>query len=168
MKLIKTKCVIGGHHLSELPIENNEKHPIALEIKSKLRQNIIELIDDGVKIFMCGMDLGVEMWAGEILLDLKKDYSDIKIHSVIASENRADHWSEEDRERYFDKILPFCDEETYTSIHNDDEAKGYHNNFLSRRADVYLVVWNGGEICDTADLVRKAKKMKKEVIVLDV
>lgn len=40
-------------------------------------------------------------------------------------------------------------------------------NLLSKRGTIFLVVWNGGEICETADLVRKVKKPNKVVIMLD-
>lgn len=168
MKEIKTKCVITGHHLQELECRHDKNHSQALEIQKKLRSKIIELIEEGTMYFYCGMDLGVELWAGEILLDLKKDYPNIIVHSVLASEHRADNWSEEDRERYFDNVLPKCDEETYTSVENDEDCMRYHSNYLSRKADIYLAVWNGGEICDTAELIRKARKMKKVVVVIEV
>ncbi len=166
MEILKTKCVIVGHLHHELQGGGVADHPESIEIQDKLRKKLIELIEGGTTYFYCGMELGVELWAGEILLVLKEDYPQIKIHSVIASEERANDWSEEDRERYFDEVLPNCDEETYTSVRNDDEALPYRNSYLSKQADLFLAVWNGGETCHTADLVRKVEKLGKEIILI--
>lgn len=105
MKELKTKCVIAGHSKAELPHEGDEKHPDIIALKENIKKKLIELIEDGNSFFYCGMELGVELWSGEILIDLKKDNPHFTITSVIVSEKRAEFWSEEDRERYFDEVL---------------------------------------------------------------
>ncbi len=168
MGLNYTKCVVAGHYPHELRGKGDENHEDSTKIKKLLRKKLKDLIEDGTTYFYCGMELGVELWAGEILLDLKKTYPDITIHSVIASEHRADDWSDEDRERYFDEVLPNCDEETYASCQNDEEAIPYRNKYLTTLADVFLIFWNGNELTDTAGLIRKATKKRKQVNIIEI
>lgn len=169
MKPTGTKCVITGHHAHELPFDLSPNSPETQSLQEKLRSKIIEFVEKDITYFYCGMELGVELWAGEILLALKDEYPDIYIHSVIASEHRADDWSDDDRERYFDELLPHCDEESYTSTRDDGGgAMLYRNSYLAKEGDIFIAVWNGAEICDTADLIRKAKKQRKETIVIEL
>lgn len=168
MKLLKNRCVVTGHHLHELPFHDEPHGEDSLKLQEKIRKQLVALLEEGVQTFYCGLELGVELWVGEILLNLKKDYPDLKIHIALASEERANDWGEEDRERYFDNVLPFCDTVETISSENNDKCMIFRNNYLSKRSDLFLVVWDGRELCDTAYLVSKAKNLKKDVLILGI
>jgi uncharacterized phage-like protein YoqJ len=65
----------------------------------------------GVTNFISGMAIGVDMWAAEIVLDLKRAYPQdtIELIAAIPFEGQANKWSVEYRDRYFD-ILAQADQ----------------------------------------------------------
>lgn len=161
----KEKCTLTGLSNLQLPFSEQSKEGEAL--KKRIENSILQAIEEGYVTFFCGMENGCELWTGEILLRLKKEHP-LKVISVIASENRADFWSEDDRERYFDKLLPHVDEEIYTSRTNDNDAILYRNQFLAKRTDLLIAVDNGADISDVADMIRRCQKLKKEVRIIEI
>lgn len=167
MKQEHKKCVITGHYPHELSLNGAENHPDTLALKEKLQTKLKELIDDGIYDFFCGMELGVELWAGEILLALKSDHPQLTVHAYLAGEHRTDDWSDEDRERYFDQVLPHCNTVHYASDQVTNVDVLFRNNQLAKEGDLFLAVWNGESGTHTADLVEKAENMGKEVVIVD-
>ncbi|MFI3254508.1 MAG: SLOG family protein [Eubacteriales bacterium] len=158
-------CTITGLSLQQLPFSVGS--PEEKSLKEKIKSEILRAIQEGYTEFYCGMELGCELWAGEILLELRQEFP-IKITSVIASEHRAEGWSDEDRERYFDEVLPNVDEEIYTSRADSPEAIPYRNTFLAGRTGRLIAVDNGADISDVADLIRKVRKKNGEIILIEV
>ena len=60
---------------------------VVLLSKSVMRDQIVALIEnEGVTHFITGMALGVDMYAAEIVLDLKSKYPHITLESAIPCE----------------------------------------------------------------------------------
>ena len=77
-----------------------------------MRDQIAALIEnEGVTHFITGMALGVDMYAAEIVLDLKSKYPHITLESAIPCETQAIKWPVASRERYYN-IAAKCDKET--------------------------------------------------------
>ena len=63
---------------------------------------IVKLIrDEGVIHFISGMAQGVDMYAAEIVLELKKQDPQITLECAIPYERQAVQWPEALRNRYF-------------------------------------------------------------------
>ncbi len=69
---IKKSCCFTGHRPEKLNIGENEA-------KALLCHGIQQAIDKGYRIFITGMAKGVDIWAGELLLDFKNIYPDIRL-----------------------------------------------------------------------------------------
>jgi len=91
------KCAFSGHRFG---LEN-------LNI-NLLDRVILNLIKNGVTDFLCGMAVGFDMIAAEIVLKYKKDYS-IKLVACKPCEEQSRAFSEENKLRY-NKILESTDE----------------------------------------------------------
>ncbi|MFI3253838.1 MAG: SLOG family protein [Eubacteriales bacterium] len=166
---VKKHCTITGLSPQQFPFSIGSPEEKALEksLKEQIKNEILQAIQEEYTEFYCGMELGCELWAGEILLELRQEFP-IKITSVIASEHRADDWSDEDREKYFDEVLPNVDEEIYASRANSHEAIPYRNKLLAQRTDKLIAVDNGADISDVADLIRRVKKLGKEIVLIEI
>lgn len=165
MSTKKKHCTITGLSPQQLPFSLGT--PEEKSLKEQIKREILKAIQDGYTEFSCGMELGCELWAGEILLGLREEFP-IRIISVLASEQRADDWSDEDRERYFDEVLPQVDEEIYTSRSDSPEAIPYRNQFLAQKVDRLIAVDNGADISDVSDLVDRAKELGKEIVLIKI
>lgn len=105
-------CAFTGHRPQHLPFGMNENDERCTDLKETLKEQIINLIEtEDVTHFITGMALGVDLYAAEIVLDLKARYPNITLESAIPCETQAVKWSMAQRERYYD-IAAQCDKET--------------------------------------------------------
>lgn len=67
-------CAFTGHRPQSLPFGFDESDKRCTSLKSVMRDQIVALIEnEGVTHFITGMALGVDMYAAEIVLDLKSN-----------------------------------------------------------------------------------------------
>lgn len=59
------RCCFTGHRSEKLNVSERE-------VKKLLRQAINEAIEDGFLTYITGMSRGIDMWAAEIVLSIKK------------------------------------------------------------------------------------------------
>ena len=72
-------CAFTGHRPKSLPWRYNESSPDCTMLKDVLAEQIKTLADDGVTGFISGMAQGVDLWAAQILIDLRKKNPAIKL-----------------------------------------------------------------------------------------
>ena len=80
------RCCFTGHRPEKL-IRSE------IEIKAALREEIKQAIQDGLTVFITGMARGVDLWAAEIVLDLRKRNQAIKLICAIPHEGFEARWS---------------------------------------------------------------------------
>ena len=135
-------------------------------LKSVMRDQIVALIEnEGVTHFITGMALGVDMYAAEIVLDLKSKYPHITLESAIPCETQAIKWSVASRERYYN-IAAKCDKETMLQREYTPDCMDKRNRYMVDHADYILAVWNGCP-SGTGNTVRYAHKKGKSIIVIN-
>ena len=94
----------------------NENDERCVRLKEILKEEIINLIEaENVTHFITGMALGVDMYAAEIVLELKKTYPGITLESAIPCETQAVKRSAAQRERYY-SIAAQCDKKTMKAV----------------------------------------------------
>ena len=111
------------------------------------------------------MALGVDMYAAEIVLDLKSKYPHITLESAIPCETQAIKWSVASRERYYN-IAAKCDKETMLQREYTSDCMDKRNRYMVDHADYILAVWNGCP-SGTGNTVRYAHKKGKPIIVIN-
>ena len=83
-------CAFTGHRPQSLPFGFDESDKRCTSLKSVMRDQIVALIEnEGVTHFITGMALGVDMYAAEIVLDLKSKYPHITLESAIPCETQG-------------------------------------------------------------------------------
>ena len=88
-------CAFTGHRPQNLPFGFREDDERCIALKETLKKQIISLItDENVTHFISGMALGVDMYAAEIVLELKKTYPGITLESAIPCETQAAKWND--------------------------------------------------------------------------
>lgn len=137
---------------------------MCVQLKERLTKQIKKLIEDGADEFYSGMALGVDMWAAEIVLELKKEYPKLKLTAVVPCPEQADRWSEEHKARY-QSILDRCDKTITTSPSYTRGCMHKRNRALVDLCDVLIAVFDGtkGGTMQTVNYA-KSKKRKIEII----
>ena len=93
----KNTCCFTGHRPQKFPWGYDEEWEDCVKLKLKLACEIEAMWKKGVTTIISGMAIGVDMWAAEIVLDLKSAYPQdtIKLIAAIPYEGQANKWSVE-------------------------------------------------------------------------
>ena len=162
----KKTCCFTGHRPQSLPFGFNENDARCAALKKALREQIIYLIEkENVTHFISGMAIGIDMYAAEIVLDLKKSYPGITLESAIPCETQPVKWSEALRERYYN-IAAQCDKETMLQTHYTPDCMDKRNKYMVDQSDVIIAVWSGSP-SGTGKTVTYGLSKGKPVIVID-
>lgn len=101
-----------GHRPDKLYGYNKDDN---FPILVKLKEVIIDSINNGTTTFMSGMAQGVDLWAAEIVADLRdRKYPHIKLIAAIPFVGQETKWPPSSR-RYWEDIKQRCDEVRYVS-----------------------------------------------------
>lgn len=160
------KCAFTGHRPKRLPFGSDEADEKCSHLKRIIREQIIHLIEeDEVSYFISGMAMGIDMYAAEIVLDLKVMYPDIQLECTIPYEEQAIRWPNALRERYYD-IAGKCDKETMLQTHYSSGCLQRRNRYMVDQADIIIAVWDG-KPSGTGSTVKYALSKGKRVIRID-
>ena len=156
-------CAFTGHRPKGLGYPESDGRCAAL--KKKLRSLIIRMIEEEkVTHFISGMAQGVDMYAAEIVLDLKQTYPYITLECAIPYERQAVRWPEALRNRYF-SITERCDQETMLQRQYTPDCLRKRNQYMVDHADIVLAVWNGSP-SGTGQTVWYARETVKPVWII--
>lgn len=129
------RCCFTGHRPEKL--NRSEK-----EIKAALRKEINQAIQNGLTVFITGMARGVDLWAAEIVLEMRKRNKAIKLICAIPHEGFESRWSAEWKQLYM-------------YVRNEADlvrtiGKGYHpgvyqirNEWMVNHSTRVIAVFNG-------------------------
>lgn len=111
----KTCCFTGHRIIKEKEID---------DLKIRLEQEIINLIEKDVVFFVCGGALGFDTIAALTILKLKKVYKNIQLIMALPCKNQDKYWNEKDKIIYknilslADRIICISDRYTYDCMLN--------------------------------------------------
>lgn len=115
--MINQTCCFTGHR--KIPLDQLES------VTKRLRDVVIASIKDGYLYFGAGGALGFDTLAAQTVLDLKKDYPQIKLILVLPCKTQTRGWNQEDIEEY-NRIMKTADKVVYTS-------QDYYNGCMHKR-----------------------------------
>ena len=143
----QTACFTGHR---KIPAESAEI------IASNLRKTLIEQINNGYRYFRAGGALGFDTLAAQTVLELKKEYPDVKLILVLPCLSQTRGWSTRDIEIY-EAIKSKADKVVYTSQEYTRGCMHKRNRYLVDNSSVcicYLTKQTGGTAY-TVDYARK-------------
>lgn len=162
----KTACAFTGHRPEHFSFRYDETHDHCVLLKTAIGGQIKQLIQEGVTDFYTGMALGVDQWAAALVLELKREYPNIRLIAVRPCETQADRWPAHQRETYFE-MHSKCDEVVLTASHFFRGCFLVRNDYLVDHAGILLAVYDGGKEGGTAYTVRKAKEKGRDIILIN-
>lgn len=133
-------CAITGHRPSRFSFGYDEEHFKCIELKKIFYNKFLDLINKGVEVFFSGMALGVDIWAAEVVIDLRKRFPNIKLICVLPCETQADRWAPNQRERYFN-IIEKSQSSIYISNKYTRDCMYKRNKYMVDNSDVIVAVY---------------------------
>lgn len=159
-------CAFTGHRPRSFPWKGDETAPGCALLKKTLAEQIKLLADRGVTDWLSGMAQGVDLWAAEIVLDLKEKNPALRLHCILPCEGQERKWMASEQEQYR-SILRQADEVIYVNREYSANCMLERNRWLVDHSSVLLAVYNGIYRSGTGMTVRYAKQLGREVIVID-
>ena len=166
MEMQRTSCAFSGHRPHKLPWKDNEDDPRCITLKEILTEQITALVEAGITDFFNGMADGTDHYCAQIVLTLREKNPMLKLHCVLPHEGQADKWSDSARERY-QSILKQADSVDYVSYAYYDGCMLDRNHRMVKSAGLLLAVYNGARRSGTGATINYARKMGREIIVID-
>lgn len=165
---MKKICCFTGNRPQGLPWGNDEKDKRCVLLKAKLREEIIKAISDGYNHFISGMSLGIDQYAVEILLDLRKNAKvpPFIIEAAIPCETQSVYWKETARDKYFDLITQI-DVETMVSRAYSKSCMHIRNRYMVDQSTRVIAVHNGKK-GGTYNTVKYAEQKNIEIVYIKV
>ena len=162
----KYGCAFSGHRPKSLPWKHDETSPDCLLLKEILAREIKELVARVVTQFYTGLAEGVDTWAAQIALDLRDNNPALNVHCILPCRTQAKNWDTA-AQMCHKKILEKADSVVCISEEYYDGCMLDRNRYLVDHSDILLAVYNGSWRSGTGMTVRYAKKLGREVIIID-
>ena len=167
--MAQTTCAITGHRPQRFKFKYNEHYKLCAKIKKALSAEIKNLCQQGVRTFWVGGSMGVDTWAAEIILELKKQkgFEDIQLCVALPFPAFKERFDAKQQTRLRD-ILLACDEQVILSEHESEKAYRIRNEYMVDHADVLVAVYDDDRSIrsGTQMTVGYAKKKRLPIILI--
>ena len=149
------RCCFTGHRPEKLNMSESE-------VKERLKKAIREAIKDGFTTFITGMARGVDMWAGEIVLEERKNNDRIKLICASPFESFEKSWDIVEKKRY-NKIMEQADYVKFVCEHYSRSCFQIRNCFMVDNSARVISAYNG-EKGGTRNTIKYATSKNVDVV----
>ncbi|MBP1949729.1 SLOG family protein [Virgibacillus litoralis] len=130
---------VTGYKPMELNIFKPDDQRVSF-VKAAIEKRLIGFIEEGLEWVLLSGQMGVELWAGEVLLDLKERY-DIKLAIIPPFENQESRWPEAIQQVYQELTM---NADFYQPLYKGDYKGAYQfkakNKWLVDKSDACLIL----------------------------
>ncbi len=156
-----------GHRPDKFSFKYDEQHINCIKLKYTLINEIEKLYSKGVKIFLTGCALGVDIWCGEIVLNLMQIYDDIQLYCILPCKNQDKIWNDSYKKR-FENLINNCTKSILIQQDYSKDCFFKRNKYLVDKANIILAVYNISlNKSGTKNTLNYAIKENKETIIID-
>jgi uncharacterized phage-like protein YoqJ len=133
---------ITGYKPQEIGIYKQDEEGI-IYIKKAIEQRLISLIEQGVEWILISGQLGVELWAAEVILSLKEEYDQIKLAVITPFLEQEEKWNEANQQLYME-IISQADYTNSVTNRKYDHPSQFRmkTQFLIEKSDALLVLFD--------------------------
>jgi uncharacterized phage-like protein YoqJ len=133
---------ISGYKAFELGIFQKD-HPSVSYIKNALKKEISSMLDDGLEWVLISGQLGVELWAAEVIFEMQMEYPELKLAVITPFLDQEVKWNEQNRE-WYESVLSGAD--FIDSVSRKPYEKPWQfrlkNQFFLEKSDALLLVYD--------------------------
>ncbi|MGM0873936.1 MAG: DUF1273 domain-containing protein [Bacillota bacterium] len=152
---------ISGYKSFELGIFKNDDQAVHY-IKKAIEKSLVVLVEEGLEWVIISGQMGVELWAAEVIFDLQMQYSELKLAILTPFLNQESKWNEANKE-YYEFILSqadFVDSITKREYESPMQFR-QKNEFLVNKSDGLLLVYDEEKQGSPKFLLETARKREE-------
>ena len=153
------RCAFAGHRPEKV---TGSEGKIIVE----LRKEILKAIDEGYRVFLTGMSRGVDLWAADIVIELRRYNKDLKLMCVIPFEGMEDQWPV-NWKKHYDLVRKQADWVQVLSDRYSPDIYQKRNQWLVDHSSRLIAVFNG-EPSGTGNTIQYAKEQGIPVQIIEV
>ena len=132
----KHRCCFTGHRPEKLSLPESE-------VKAKLEKEIRLAIADGINVFIVGMAPGVDIWAAEVILELReKEELPLKLIAASPHPGFENRWSLDWQKRYA-VIMSKADFIKEVCTHYSRGCYQIRNDWMVDHSARVIAIYNG-------------------------
>ncbi|WP_110112435.1 DUF1273 domain-containing protein [Bacillus sp. CGMCC 1.16541] len=153
---------ITGYKPYELGIFNQKYEGITY-IKKALHKRLIPLIEEGVEWVIISGQLGVELWAAEVIFDLQCEYPELKLAVLTPFLDQEEKWNETNQEWYEFIVsqADFVDSITKKKYESPMQFR-LKNQFIVAKSDGLLIIYDEEHEGSPQYMLETAKKKREQ------
>lgn len=161
MNIIKT-IHISGYRNYEIGIFQGNDPKIKV-IKKILKSEIISYLEQGMEWLLISGNLGVELWAAEVVAELKNDYSELKLGILYPFAEFGSNWNEQNRTllNKAEAVADYINSVSQKSYESPAQLKN-HTQFLLTHSGASLLVYDPEYPGKTQFFLKDAEKFSEE------
>jgi uncharacterized phage-like protein YoqJ len=152
---------ISGYKSFELGIFKNDDQAVQY-IKKAIEKSLLGFVEEGLEWVIISGQMGVELWAAEVVFDLQMEYSDLKLAILTPFLNQESKWNEINKE-YYEFILSqadFVDSITKREYESPVQFR-QKNQFLVSKSDGLLLLFDEEKQGSPKYLLETARKKQE-------
>ena len=160
-------CAFTGHRPDGFKFGYDEDSPLCAALKFALQREIENAYEMGGSGFLTGCALGVDMWAGEAVLNMRRKRTDIRLVGVVPFKGQENRWGPQQKERY-NALLKNADEVITVCGNFSRSAYLTRDRYMADRADMLIAVYDRSRSgSGTGYTVRYALKLDRPVVIIE-
>ncbi len=152
------RCCFTGHRPEKLFLVDKE-------IIRELEREIELAIENGFATFITGMARGVDIWAAEIVLKLRKKNKELHLICASPYEGFETRWSQDWQKRY-KKVIKKADLVKYISDKYTPSCFQIRNEWMVNHSNRVISVYNG-KAGGTRNTINYAKAKHVSVFIIE-
>ena len=160
----QTTACFTGHRPQKLS-GFDENNPVAIRVKALLKLEVEKLIKLGYINFISGGALGVDTWAAQIVLELKTQFTQIKLIIAKPFPSQDSMWLKKSR----DDFKELCQRADQIVEVSQDPYTAWkmqvRNEYMIDNSSTVIAVWDGSS-GGTGNAVNYARKKNKNIIII--
>lgn len=141
MEKIKT-LYITGYKSFEIGVFQ-ENDPKILVIKKVLKRELTDYLNSGTEWVLVSGNLGTEMWAAEVVAELKKEYPEVKLAIIYPFQNFGENWNEKNKAALakIEQLADYSNSVSHLPYQSPAQLK-MHTRFLLEHSGAALMVYD--------------------------
>ncbi len=164
-------CCFTGYRPRRFPFTPDGLRPEM--VQEALGEQIRRLYAEGMRTFISGMCIGVDLWAAAEVLALREQHPEVSLVAAVPFAGQESRWTAAERREYARMLAACTRVETLFSPEEakDDPAACYRkrNQWMVDKADTVLAVYTAADTerrSGTAATVRYARRKLKRLIYI--